>query len=569
MSAPGERDEPTGVPAPGTTPGSDAPSARPAAPRGGRHADQRSTAFSRSAGWTTLGALLPGAGLVRAGHRVTGWIVLGLFAATVLGLGLWALLGRSSLLAVAVNPTSLNTLSVALVVVAVLWVGVIVATNLALRPRGLATAQRGLSALLVAALAFLVAAPMAVAARYSHDQADVVSALFKSQGDSKSATRPTVEPGQPDPWADQERVNVLLLGGDSGDGRSEDDGIRTDTVIVASVDTASGDTTLISLPRNTARMPFPADSELGRIYPDGFYNGYDGDDLDFMLNAMYRNIPAQHPGAVGETDHEGADVLKVSVGEALGLDIDYYALVDLDGFAEMVDALGGITVNINTHVPVGGNTDRGIYPDRWLAPGENVHLEGWDALWFARGRYGGDDFKRMGRQRCVVDAVIRQANPQTIITRYEAIARASKDIAQTDVPQEMLPALLELALRAKDGKSRSVLFINGEQGFTSADPNWTAVRKRVAKALDETTEKPSTTQPSSTPTDASPSAPAEPEDAPEPEDTPEPSTSSPTGSSSPSSAEPTEASQSNNDACAWDPEAARRSYEEPHPTVVR
>lgn len=94
---------------------------------------------------------------------------------------------------------------------------------------------------------------------------------------------------------------------------------------------------------------------------------------------MYSRIPAENPGAVGETDHEGADVLKVSVSEALGLDIDYYALVDLDGFAEMVDALGGITVNINTHVPVGGNTDRGIYPDRWLEPGENVHLKGWDA----------------------------------------------------------------------------------------------------------------------------------------------------------------------------------------------
>ncbi|WP_157676910.1 LCP family protein [Auraticoccus monumenti] len=535
----------------------------PASARGGRHADQQQAAFSRSAGWTTLGALLPGAGLIRAGHRVAGGIVLGIFLAAVLGLGLWALVGRSSLLAVAVDPSSLNALSAALAVVAVLWVAVIVTTNLALRPRGLATAQRALSGVLVAVLAFVVAAPMAVAARYSHDQAGVVASLFKSQGDSKSATRPTVEPGQADPWAGTERLNVLLLGGDSGDGRSESDGIRTDTVIVASVDTSTGDTTLISLPRNTARMPFPDGSELDEIYPNGFYDGYDGDNQEYALNAMYSRIPAENPGAVGETDHEGADVLKVSVSEALGLDIDYYALVDLDGFAEMVDALGGITVNINTHVPVGGNTDRGIYPDRWLEPGENVHLKGWDALWFARGRYGGDDFKRMGRQRCVVDAVIKQANPQTIITRYEAIARASKDIAQTDVPQEMLPALLELALRAKDGKSRSVLFVNGEQGFISANPDWTAVRKRVAKALDETEQKPRTSEASSEPTGAeeSPSA--------EPSDSPEPSASSSADGGSTSSPEPTEASQSNQDACAWDPESARRSYEEPHPTVVR
>ena len=69
------------------------------------------------------------------------------------------------------------------------------------------------------------------------------------------------------------------------------------------------------------------------------------------------------------TDNLGADALKLSVGEALGLKVDYYVLIDLQGFAQMVNALGGITVNINTYIPIGGNTDLHIPPKEYLKPG--------------------------------------------------------------------------------------------------------------------------------------------------------------------------------------------------------
>ena len=136
--------------------------------------------------------------------------------------------------------------------------------------------QRLVGGVLVGVLAFAVAAPMAVAARYSYDQASLVSSVFKSEKDTKSATRPsgwdadaTEAPGEPqpsvDPWAKKPRLNLLLLGGDAGKGRT---GTRTDTVIVASIDTKTGDTTLISLPRNTGRMPFPADSPAAQVLPE-------------------------------------------------------------------------------------------------------------------------------------------------------------------------------------------------------------------------------------------------------------------------------------------------------------
>ena len=84
-----------------------------------------------------------------------------------------------------------------------------------------------------------------------------------------------------------------------------------------------------------------------------------------LLNAVYRNGPAMHPDVLGPTDNPGADFLKLGVGEALGLDLDYYVLINLEGFSRLVDALGGITVNVNYWVPIGGEPTR-AHPARRL-----------------------------------------------------------------------------------------------------------------------------------------------------------------------------------------------------------
>lgn len=445
--------------------------------------------FRRTVFFTVVGTVLPGLGLVAARRRVIGFCILGAFLLGILGLAIWALTDLDGLLSLAVNPTFLLVAGVILAVGGLTWVGVILATHLNLRSLNPPRIQRVLGSILVGGLAFCVAAPCAVAARYAYDQSTLVNTVFQSEKDTKSATRPTMAPPtskeqEKDPWADKPRLNVLLLGGDDASNRT---GSRTDTVILASIDTKTGDTTLFSLPRNTGRMPFPKDSPLSEHYPYGFTDGYSGDNAEFFLNAMYENVPNTVPEDVlGETDNLGADALKLSVGEALGLEVDYYVLVNLAGFKKLINALGGITVNINSYVAVGGSTDAGIPPDRYLEPGPDQHLNGGDALWFARGRYGSDDFERMDRQRCVINAVIKQANPTTMVTRYEAIARASKDIIKTDVPQEMLAMLVDLSLRVKDGNIRSIVFKHGANGFSSPDPDFDLMRERVKKALGET-----------------------------------------------------------------------------------
>jgi polyisoprenyl-teichoic acid--peptidoglycan teichoic acid transferase len=446
---------------------------QPSAPTHARSGKRTSPpgSFRRAVAFTIAGTAIPGLGLIAGRRRIVGSVILGLFAAALLALGVYAAFDRQGLLARAVDPTTLRRAAVALAIIAIGWVAVIIASHLCLRGRP-TRGQRAVGGILVGVLSFAVAAPMAVAAHYSYVTASSVSAVFKSENETKSATRPTLEatqttPGIPnplDPWAGKPRLNVLLLGGDAGPGRV---GTRTDTVILASIDTKTGDTALFSLPRNAARMPFPSRSPLRKHYPYGYTNG-NPNDSEYFLNAMYRNVPRSVPKDVlGPTDNLGADVLK-------------------QGFSKMINALGGIRLNINTYIPIGGDTDRNIPPKDFLKPGPNQKLTGYKALWYARGRYGSDDFARMERQRCVINAIIKQANPTNMLARYEDVVQAGKQLVYTDMPQEVLPLMVDLSLRVKDGNVRSIVFKSGVDGFHSGNPDFSLMRKRVKAALSET-----------------------------------------------------------------------------------
>src|SRR5215211_676978 len=466
------------------------PDEPPAPARGTRTETPGSGSFRRAVLFTIAGTAIPGLGLIAGRRRIIGSVILGIFAAALIAIGIYATVDRQDLLAHAVDPTSLRRGAVALMIIGLVWVGIIIATHLTLRHH-VTRPQRVIGGVLVGVRSFAVAAPMAVAAHYSYVTASSVGAVFKSESETKSATRPTLEatqttPGEPkpqDPWAGKPRLNVLLLGGDAGPGRV---GTRTDTVILASINTKTGDTTLFSLPRNLTRMPFPKRSPLHKYYPYGFTSG-DSGNAEYFLNAMYRNVPRSVPNdLLGPTDNLGADVLKLSVGEALGLSVDYYVLINLEGFSKMINALGGIKLNINTYIPIGGDTDKHIPPKEWLKPGPHQKLNGRSALWYARGRYGSDDFARMDRQRCVINAIIKQANPSNMLARYEDVANAGKQLVYTDIPQEVLPLMVDLSLRVKDGNVRSVVFKSGVAGFHSSSPDFTQMRNRAKAALSET-----------------------------------------------------------------------------------
>jgi LCP family protein required for cell wall assembly len=390
-----------------------------------------------------------------------------------------------------------------------------------------------LGGLVVALLVAAVALPAFFVGRVAGATRDVIAQVFD---DGESAT--VVD--TPDPFGDKERVNVLLLGGDGGDNR---DGVRTDSVIVASIDTETGNTTLISLPRNLENLPFPEDTELGRIFPAprGFWLG---DENESLLNAVYRNGPAQYPDALGApSDNPGADWLKLGVGEALGLTIDYYVLVNLDGFKQLVDALGGITVNVNYYVPIGGDESAGRLPDGYIAPGPNQKLGGYHALMYARGRYGLTDYDRMARQRCALKAIIDAADPITLLRQYQELAETTKDIVLTDIPSRALDDFVDLAFLVKDASVRSLVFDTSV--ITPAFPDYDLMRRLVDRALNP----PAPSNGNGASSSSAPSSSAAPSD--------------PTSTSTPTAGDdPVDDVQ---DACAYDPAEAAEARAEGEP----
>lgn len=471
-----------------------------AIPRGGsrrarlearrRRRDQQ---FGRFLGLTALGTLVPGAGLLAAGRR--GWgkffltlVVLGVVA---VGVVLWRV-PLSRLASSAFDRSQLMLIAIVLAVVAAVWLLVAVASHKALEPDGLRAGQRLTGALLVVAMASLVVAPMAVGARYAWTHSDLIDNISRD-----SATTPDLD--QEDPWADKPRVNVLLLGGDGGK-IGED--IRTDTVILASIDTETGDTFMFSLPRNLQNVPFPPDTELADRFPYGFQGGPNEDPANYLLNAVY-NIA---PGFVSEaqfagSEDPGADAVKMAVSAALDVDVDYYVIADLEGFQEIIDAMGGITLDVNYPIPVASQKIPGAgcsQPRDWILPEQDKQLDGAEALWFARARcapdhpdypqFSGlnnpvvDDYNRMERQRCVIGAIANAAQPMNLLPHFQSLAAATERNIATDIPADMFPAFAELGLKVKDASLVSLPFTN--EVIDPADPDYDAMQEIVAEALD-------------------------------------------------------------------------------------
>ncbi|MEQ4715903.1 LCP family protein [Nonomuraea sp. B19D2] len=369
----------------------------------------------------------------------------------------------ANLLSLAVQPRWLIGLTVALVVLALAWTGVIVWSFLLVRPPRADIVGRFLTTALTMALCALVLAPTVYAARLTYLSRDVVNTLF-----APASSAPVMAQ---DPWNGARRVNFLLLGGDSAPSRP---GVRTDSMTVASVDIETGAATLFGLPRNLQHIEFP-DGPARARFPFGFTGS--GTDTPGLLNEVYQfaeDNPDMVPGVA--KGKRGSTLLKQTIGDILGIDVDYYALVDMKGFAEIVDAMGGVKVTIKEPIVYGKYREG-------LLPAGTRRLSGEEALWYGRSRTDSDDYVRMGRQKCLLNAVAKQADPMTVLNSFERLAAATKRAISTDLPQELLPAVVELAQKVKDAKIRSLNFV--PPLIDTVYPDWFQIRHKVADALEE------------------------------------------------------------------------------------
>ena len=296
----------------------------------------------------------------------------------------------------------------------------------------------------------------------------------------------TVFAGGGDQQAKQGRYNILLMGGDAGKDRS---GLRPDSMTVASVDAETGRTVLISLPRNLMGAQFPEYSPLHRKFPKG-YRCRDG---SCMLNAIY-TYATTHKDLYPGVANPGAQATKEAIEGTTGIPINYWVLIDLKGFESLVDAVGGITMDVYRRVPIGGG---GSPISGYVEAGKNRHLDGREALWFARSRADSSDYDRIVRQKCVMTAMLDQLDPVTVLTKFNKIAAASKRVVATDIPAGDVNTMLDLALKAKKLPVSSVALM--PPLINPGKPDMARARRAVAdkiaaaEAADERAANPSAT----------------------------------------------------------------------------
>ena len=147
----------------------------------------------------------------------------------------------------------------------------------------------------------------------------------------------------------------------------------------------------------------------------------------------------QRPALLMGARDRGAEAVKQVISYILGIPIDYYAMVDLAGFGQFIDAMGGVTVTITERLPIGGLLADGtrVPPTGYLERGTRK-LNGSDAQWYARSRRDGSDYDRILRQRCLIGAMVQQADPVTVLRRFQELALDEFDRADIDTARRFL-----------------------------------------------------------------------------------------------------------------------------------
>ena len=319
--------------------------------------------------------------------------------------------------------------------------------------RGPRTANRNTAAALgsAAALAAVLLFPHVVFGYYDVVQYDLLTSVFTSESPSdstSSAEAPTVggteesaaaggesptttvTANQATIWDGLERLNILLIGGDFGTGRT---GVRTDTMITVSIDPATGETAMFSVPRNWTQAPLPEGMGV-----------WDCDCYPELINELWvagETYPDAFPGP--GTPSENA--VKGVISEFLGIPIHYYAMVNLDGFVDIVDALGGVEIYVpSTVIDEEYPNEDGTSTERIEIPAGTQKLDGHLALAYSRTRNQDSDYFRMNRQRCVIEAMMEQADPTSLMLNFGKLADVVKDTVTTDIPIDALPGLVQL-----------------------------------------------------------------------------------------------------------------------------
>ena len=255
--------------------------------------------------------------------------------------------------------------------------------------------------------------------------------------------------GQPDVTAGT-RVNILLVGVDSGPGRTT---ALTDTMLVVSLDPDGTASAMISVPRDLYGVPLP-----------------DGTPFNRKLNTLMVYAQAH------ENDFPlgGVETLKATIGKLLGIQIHYFAAIKMLGFKQMVDSIGGVDINVLRAIRDPTYIDEANHLVGFYMKTGLHHMDGHTALAFVRSRKGaGDsDFTRAKRQQQLLSAIREKLTAENLLLALPALLDAVKKTIATDVPSDRIAELAQ-AIQGAD-MSQLQRIVLQPPDYMRADPNSSA-----------------------------------------------------------------------------------------------
>jgi LCP family protein required for cell wall assembly len=439
-----------------------------------RYPDLRDPSVMTRRAWVllVLGVLIPGTPQLLAGSRRAGRFAVTttfiLWAAAVIAALLY-FLARPTFITIVTNPILLYAAQAAILFYAVLWIALTFDTLRLIRLVRVAPKARAA----VAGLAVVALVAVGGTAAYGV----MVAGVTRTTVGDVFAGQIVVPPVDG-------RYNFMLLGGDAGADR---DGLRPDSISVVSVEADTGKATIIGIPRNMQYVPFVAGSPMLAEYPNGY--GTDGCDVDAcLINSIYTEVELYHPELYPDAEKNGSnpgiEAMRDAVEGMLGIQIQYYVLIDMQGFADLIDALGGITIDVADRLPITDEVDENgepYDPDvTWIEPGVQL-MDGGIALAYARIRAGTTDYARMERQRQVQEAIIQQFEPANILSKFQAVAQAGAQVVSTDIPQAVLGQFVELASKSRSQEIATLELVPPD--VDPDNPDYSYVLELVNSAL--------------------------------------------------------------------------------------
>ncbi len=419
----------------------------------------------RRAWWLLLlTVLVPGSAQLVAGNRrlarigITATISFWIFFLLLLGLGL---INKGIAIWLVTLPVLIWILSGALILYSILFAVLTVDTLRLMRLGRLYSRERWITLGAVVLAGVLGTSAISYAGNLAGVQANFIGSIFNQGG----FTSPI-----------DGRYNIMLLGADAGSDRF---GIRPDSISVISIDAATGAAVNIGIPRNLQHVGFSKGSPMNEIYPNSWNCG-----LECLINAIYKDVEDNHadayPDAVAKGSTPGTEATRDAVEFVTGLEIQSYVLVDMASFKELIDALGGIDINVKERLPIGGQLDDLSDVKGWIEAGQQ-HMDGYTALWYARSRHSTSDYDRMRRQHEVEQAVLSQVDPATILTRFQAIASAGQKMVRTDIPSAMLSQYVDLAGKARTLGIKELSLV--PPAIDVIHPNFSAIHDMVKESF--------------------------------------------------------------------------------------